>query len=143
MVDKIVKLLEGNYVKKEIKVEINVDDKLEVNADEFMLETIIRNLISNAIKYTYTGGKIKIYSSKKDNYTQISVEDNGTGINEANMKNLFRIENKYSVLGTNNEVGTGLGLILCKEFVEKHGGKIWAESEEKEWTRFSFTLKDL
>jgi len=96
--------------------------------------------MSNAIKFTPQGGRIEVSVDKSENHYMISVKDTGLGIAEQDIPKLFKIESKYSTSGTSNEKGTGLGLILCKEFVEKHGGKIWVESEVGKGSTFYFTL---
>ena len=105
-----------------------------------MLNTVLRNLIQNAIKFTDTGGKIEIHAVSEKNQIQITVADNGIGMNEETLNKLFRIDTAISRSGTANETGSGLGLILCKEFIEKHEGKIWVESEEGIGSKFVFTL---
>jgi signal transduction histidine kinase len=105
-----------------------------------MLNTILRNLISNAIKFTKQKGEIKILSSVKENMVEISIKDNGVGMTEEDVENLFGIDIKNSNIGTANEQGSGLGLILCKDFVEKHGGKIWAISNLNQGSEFIFTI---
>ncbi|MDZ7777048.1 MAG: ATP-binding protein [Bacteroidales bacterium] len=100
----------------------------------------MRNLISNAIKFTRQGGEIKISAEKSAKEILVSVSDNGIGIAPGRIEKLFRIDENDSTPGTNKEKGTGLGLILCKEFVEKHGGRIWVESVENKGTVFTFTL---
>jgi signal transduction histidine kinase len=112
-------------------------------ADKEMISMIMRNLISNAIKFTNQGGKIILSVEKKQNEIIISVKDNGVGINKADIEKLFRIEESYSTKGTQNEQGTGLGLILCKEFVEKHNGRIWIESEVGIGSIFSFSIPSI
>lgn len=111
-----------------------------VHADKAMLNTIFRNLISNAIKFTNRGGEIILSVEAKQNELTISIADSGIGISEDRIEKLFQIDESFSTPGTQNEKGTGLGLILCKEFVEKHGGKIWAESKEGNGSTFQFTL---
>jgi len=111
-----------------------------VTADKFMLETILRNLLSNAIKFTNKNGKVEISVSEKETNVEISVEDNGIGIPEEQIPKLFKIDSHFKSHGTDNETGSGLGLILCKEFIEKHGGKIWAESVKGKGSCFRFTL---
>ena len=127
---------------KLIELSDHIDGNYTVNVDEYMFNTILRNLISNAIKYTQEGGKIIIAAQKYDDtgFILLSVADNGTGMSEKTRNSIFEIENTISVPGTNNERGTGLGLILCKEFVEKHGGKLWVESEEGRGSKFFFTI---
>jgi PAS domain S-box-containing protein len=111
-----------------------------VFADKAMINTVLRNLISNAIKFTKSGGEILISVIEKPDEITVSVKDSGIGIPAGRIDKLFRIDENYSTPGTNNEKGTGLGLILCKEFVEKHNGQIWAESEVGKGSVFSFTL---
>jgi len=112
----------------------------EIHADRNMLKTILRNLISNAIKFTHPSGKVDIYSIHGKNEVEITVSDNGTGMDEDTRKNIFQADANISSKGTENENGTGLGLILCKEFVETHGGKIWVESEPGKGSDFHFTM---
>jgi signal transduction histidine kinase len=96
-----------------------------------MIQTIIRNIVFNAIKFTHKGGKVILSArATTGNYLEISIQDTGTGMSRYMVENLFRIDVKTSRKGTDGELSTGLGLLLCKEFVEKHGGKIWVESEE-------------
>lgn len=108
--------------------------------DEYSLSTVLRNLLSNAIKYTNENGKIQIKSKRDNTLLEITVEDNGIGISRENILKLFRIDCNLSIPGTNNETGTGLGLILCKEFVEKNGGEIWCESQPGNGSKFIFTV---
>ncbi|MDA3911107.1 MAG: transporter substrate-binding domain-containing protein [Bacteroidales bacterium] len=125
---------------KDISLEYTYNEDFEVYADVNMLKTILRNLISNAIKYTHSNGKIVISAVQNQNNIEITVTDNGVGMSEENRSKLFKIDTNITTPGTANEKGSGLGLILCKEFVEKHGGKIWAESEEGKGSTFYFTL---
>jgi PAS domain S-box-containing protein len=125
---------------KEIEITVSVNDQLQVKTDYHMLHTIMRNLISNAIKFTPKGGKIIVSaSSYNDHSVVISVRDTGIGINQTMLSNLFRIDVKTSRMGTESEPSTGLGLLLCKEFVEKQGGKIWVESAVGKGSVFHFT----
>ena len=101
---------------------------------------ILRNLIQNAIKFYNSGGEITISTEQKENELVLLVSDNGTGISKADQLRMFKIEENFSLKGTQNETGTGLGLILCKEFIEKYEGKIWVESEEGVGSTFYFTL---
>jgi signal transduction histidine kinase len=105
-----------------------------------MLKTVLRNLISNSIKFTNTNGRIDVYALQKQNAIEITVKDNGVGINEIIRDKLFKIDKTATTRGTADEKGSGLGLALCKEFVEKHGGKIWVESELGKGSNFKFTL---
>jgi signal transduction histidine kinase len=106
------------------------------------LETILRSLLSNAIKFTPASGTVSVKVLQKKNLVEISVSDTGIGIEENDKQKLFRIDSKLqSREGTENETGSGLGLILCKEFVDKLGGTIWAESEIGNGTTFKFTIQ--
>jgi len=113
---------------------------LMIIADENMIKTVVRNLISNAIKFTGRDGKVDVNATIYDKSIEISVSDTGIGIGKDAKSKLFRIDSNISTKGTENEKGTGLGLFLCKEFVEKHGGKIWVESEAGEGSVFKFIL---
>jgi len=125
---------------KNISLNYIQTDDIEVYADLNMLKTILRNLISNAIKYTHLNGKIDISSVQNQNKTEITVSDNGVGMSEETRNRLFKVETNNTTSGTQNEKGSGLGLILCKEFVEKHGGEIWVESELGKGSTFVFSL---
>jgi signal transduction histidine kinase len=111
-----------------------------VFADSDMLKTILRNLVSNSIKFTPPHGKINIKTENNPDFITISVCDNGVGIDPQILPKLFDISEVITTKGTDGETGTGLGLLLCKGFVEKHGGKIWAESEPGKGSEFKFTL---
>jgi PAS domain S-box-containing protein len=127
--------------KKGIDIVIDVPNDLVVFADENLLGSIIRNLAFNAVKFTFRGGKINISTNATlSDFAEISVKDSGIGMNEDIQKNLFKIEEQTSRTGTDGEPSTGLGLIICKEFVEEHGGKIWVNSEEGKGSEFKFTL---
>ncbi|MEO9211009.1 MAG: PAS domain-containing sensor histidine kinase [Ginsengibacter sp.] len=115
-------------------------DTIEVYADINMLKTILRNLISNAIKYTHTNGKITISAVQNQNNIEITVSDDGVGMSEETQNKLFKIDTTTSTIGTADERGSGLGLILCKEFVGKFGGKIWVKSELGKGSAFTFSL---
>lgn len=136
----VVSLLEIQAIKKEIEIYNNIDHNLSVKADVNMLNTILRNLISNAIKFTKPKGEIKILSKVNDGMVEISVKDTGVGMLQEDVDNLFSIDVKNTNIGTANEQGSGLGLILCKDFVEKHGGKIWVNSVKDEGSEFVFTI---
>lgn len=114
--------------------------EIEVYTDIDLLKTVLRNLISNAIKFTEQDGTITISAIKKQNYIEISIADNGVGMNEENCKKLFKTATNNSSRGTANEKGSGLGLVLCKEFVEKLGGTIWVKSKIGKGSEFIFTL---
>lgn len=123
---------------KNITINILVTEKIDVYADIDMLKTILRNLISNAIKFTNNGGHVDVFVRQLNSRITISISDNGIGIPQQSLNKLFDITQKHTTTGTANETGTGLGLLLCKEFVEKHGGEIWVES--KNGSDFKFTL---
>jgi PAS domain S-box-containing protein len=125
---------------KNIRINCLKTIKIEVFADIDMLKTILRNLISNAIKFTNRDGQITISAIKTDSVITISVADNGTGITSDNIAKLFDITQLITTPGTDKERGTGLGLLLCKEFVEKHKGEIWVESEPGKGSVFKFAL---
>ncbi|MGE0089617.1 MAG: sensor histidine kinase [Bacteroidales bacterium] len=125
---------------KNIEIINKISKNLEINADENLLKTILRNLFSNAVKYTSRKGLVIAKAEIQNESVEISVKDSGVGISEKEKKELFLIEKMHSRLGTNNERGSGLGLILCKEFVEKHGGTISVVSEEGFGSEFKFTI---
>jgi two-component system, sensor histidine kinase and response regulator len=125
---------------KDITINYNAPDDLMVFADSDMLKTILRNLVSNSIKFTPPHGKINIKTENNPDFITISVCDNGVGIDPQILPKLFDISEVITTKGTDGETGTGLGLLLCKGFVEKHGGKIWAESEPGKGSEFKFTL---
>ena len=111
-----------------------------VFADENMVNTILRNLVSNAIKFTNPGGIVNISSSEGQDKITVIVSDTGKGMTKNELDQLFKINVHFTTIGTNNEVGAGVGLILCKELIEKNGGEIWAESEPGKGSKFYFTL---
>jgi len=125
---------------KNIELKSSFPDDLTVLADKNMLKTILRNLISNAIKFTHKNGKVEVKAIIDNKQVEISVSDSGIGMTKETMAKLFRIDANLSTRGTENEKGTGIGLFLCKEFVEKHGGKIWVESESGKGSVFKFVL---
>jgi signal transduction histidine kinase len=127
-------------IQKQISLTHSITSTLYVVADLQMIKTILRNLISNAIKYSNIRGEITISASESRQFVEIGVEDNGVGISLKSQRNLLRIDEFHSTKGTNDEKGNGLGLILCKEFVEIHGGKIRIESEPGLGSKFTFTL---
>ncbi|MEI6696894.1 MAG: PAS domain-containing sensor histidine kinase [Bacteroidota bacterium] len=127
--------------KKEIKISYNISAETEVFADSNILQTILRNLISNAIKFTHKGGDIEISAKpNKDHELEISVKDTGIGMSQEIMGNLFKIDTDTNRKGTDDEPSTGLGVIICKDLIEKHGGKLWIESEVGVGSCFYFTL---
>jgi signal transduction histidine kinase len=128
---------------KGITLQNNLAKKLIVYADANFLETILRNLISNAIKFTPNGGTIRIASETGIDDVTISVEDSGVGMTQAQIDTLFLLDKNKSTSGTNGENGTGLGLILCKEFVESCNGTIAVKSELGKGSTFSFTVPSI
>ncbi len=133
-------ILSGEATKKSITLSNQITPDSLVLADNNMVSTVFRNLISNAIKFTRTGGLITIFSCLCNGFYEFTVEDNGVGIQQKDLEKLFRIDTKVYTKGTAEESGTGLGLILCKEFIEKNNGTIRVESEPGKGSRFIFTL---
>ena len=136
-----IRVLSETAVKKGIKIDIIIPDDLEIYADNHMFDTIIRNLTSNAIKFTAVGGMVRITADRKPDHTiEINISDSGIGMTPELKNKLFLINEKTSRKGTEGEASTGLGLLLCKEFIEKHEGKIWVESEVGKGSTFTFSL---
>jgi len=116
-------------------------EKTQVFADVNMIRTVLRNLLSNAIKFSFEGGSITVEASRNHEKIRVCISDTGTGIEPKTLKALFKLDEKVcSTKGTANEKGSGLGLILCKEFIETNGGKIWVESKVNEGSKFCFTV---
>jgi signal transduction histidine kinase len=136
----VTNLLAANAKQKKIILTQNIQPNTLIYADEKTVATILRNLVSNAIKYTKPGGNIMVEAVKKETQIEISVSDNGIGMENKISGKLFDITEKTSRQGTDNESGTGLGLILCKEFVEKNKGQIWVQSEPGKGSKFTFSL---
>lgn len=132
---------DGMINEKNINIIKSYESDFNIEADIWMLETILRNIIQNAIKYSYKGSDVKIITKKVKNKVHISVIDKGIGMNESRLKSLFHFEKKDSVLGTEKETGTGLGLLICKELLEKSGEKIWVTSELGQGTSIIFSVK--
>jgi PAS domain S-box-containing protein len=127
--------------KKGVEIVISIPDEIEVNVDNHMFDSIIRNLVSNAIKFTRAGGKVRVEAvCNNEHFIEVRVRDSGIGMNQELKDKLFLLSEKTSRPGTEGELSTGLGLLLCKEFIEKHGGKIWVESEVGKGSTFSFTI---
>ncbi len=135
-----INLFSANAREKGVEVSDKVNEQLVVWGDVNMTNTIIRNLLSNAIKYTEPGGGVELRSDEHNGMVEISVADNGTGISDEDQKKLFRVDAVYTTYGTRDEKGSGLGLLLCKEFVEKQGGTIRLSSGEGEGTVFTFSI---
>lgn len=139
-IKEIVSIFDETSAKKSVTILTEIPHGLQISADAHMIGTVLRNLISNAVKFSARGGKIMVSATEAPSEVVISVKDNGIGIEKSRLTKLFNPETNRATPGTDHEMGTGLGLILCKEFVEKHGGKIWAESPEGEGAIFSFTV---
>ena len=140
LLSSITNLYKQNLKNKRITLEVNISSNISVDVDKKITETILRNLVSNAIKFTPLGGSIIVSAEISENLIKVSVKDNGVGMNKDKLEKLFRIDSARSNKGTAKETGTGLGLILCKELVEKQNGKIWVESEVNKGSTFFFTL---
>jgi signal transduction histidine kinase len=136
----IIELLGPNAASKNISINYLKSDDLVIFADIDMLKAVLRNLVSNAIKFTKSGGRIDISAKKNHSDITITISDSGIGIEPENLSKLFDISQIHTTPGTSQEKGTGLGLLLCKEFVEKHGGKIWAVSTYGKGSDFKFTV---
>lgn len=140
LINESIVLLRSTAEAKEICISSNFETESWVFADEYMMSTILRNLIYNAIKYTEEGGSILISANSSDRYLRVNVTDTGVGISAKNLKKLFHSDVYFTTSGTDKESGSGLGLVLCKDFVEKNGGEIFVESHESIGSTFSFTI---
>jgi PAS domain S-box-containing protein len=140
VIQEIITLKKSLAKAKNITLEYSLSDEIEVYADINMLKTVLRNLISNAIKFTELGGNIRVLATLKDQHVEITISDDGIGMNEEKCIELFKIASNTTTIGTANENGSGLGLVLCKEFVEKNNGTIWVKSKEGKGSDFKFTL---
>jgi signal transduction histidine kinase len=140
LITEIELLFHGIADQKSIRINLEIPPSATIYADRDMISTVLRNLISNAIKFTNFGGKINISIEDQPEELTVSIRDTGVGMKKEKLEKLFRIDSESSTLGTNREKGTGLGLILCKEFIEKHEGKIWVESEVGKGSVFRFTI---
>jgi PAS domain S-box-containing protein len=140
IVNKTVNLFEGPAKQKKIRLTSQIFCVNEIYADRNMIETVLRNLVSNALKFTRENGEITVTLSGNEEQVEFSVKDSGVGIDEENLAKLFRLDKTHTTPGTNNEAGSGLGLILCKELVERNKGKIKVESDAGKGTNFSFSV---
>jgi signal transduction histidine kinase len=125
---------------KNVRLLVNKNNGHQVYCDSFMIKTVIRNLVSNAIKFTSADKEVKINCSQSGDKVFVSVEDDGVGMDKDTVDNLLKVDNPKSQKGTSGEEGTGLGLILCKDFVEKNNGKMEIESEVNKGTKITFHL---
>lgn len=130
----------GNAEKKNINISIGIPENTWVYADENMIKSVLRNLVNNSVKFTHTGGKIKIFSKKEGDFIITSVQDTGIGIPKEKLDFLFQNGKHVSTRGTAEEKGSSLGLLICKEFVEKNGGELRAKSEPGKGSTFEFSL---
>ena len=140
LIDASVELMLNNAAAKNLEIINNVSFDILAFADENMITTVLRNLLSNAIKFTPQGGSIRFEATKQKKMIEICIADNGMGMTEETMASLFKLDVFTSTLGTNKETGTGLGIILCKEFIEKNNGKLWVESSLNNGTIFYFSI---
>jgi len=142
-IESCIDVLTESARKKRIELTFSIPDEMEVFADNHMIDAIIRNLVSNSVKFTPAGGKINVAAVYSNNhFIEIKISDSGIGMTPELKNKLFMINEKTSRNGTEGELSTGLGLLLCKEFIEKHNGKIWVESEVGDGSIFSFTIPE-
>lgn len=141
VVNEGIDIVRESALMKDIELTTYIPEHIRVVGDSNMLQTVIRNLVSNAVKFTPKGGDVSVSAMEtKDNNAQVSVKDTGIGMSQAMIQNLFRIDVKTNRIGTDSEPSNGLGLLLCKEFIEKNGGRIWVESTVGVGTTFHFTI---
>jgi two-component system, sensor histidine kinase and response regulator len=138
--DDVIKMFQDTASNKNIKITNKVSPDSSIFSDRFSVETIMRNLVSNAIKYSYYNGEVIILQNYTNGHVKIMVQDNGMGMTEDEISKILRIDTDFTRIGTNNETGTGLGLILCKDLAEKIGGKIEVSSSKEIGTTFSLIL---
>jgi len=140
IVERCFNLHENQAEQKQIVLENNVPSEIVIYADEEMITTVVRNLVSNAIKFTKNGGSISVSAKQTDGSVVTEISDTGIGIQKEKIKNLFKPDVNHSSIGTDGEKGTGLGLIICKDFVEKNEGEIWVDSSPEGGTSFYIAL---
>ncbi|PJA96354.1 MAG: hypothetical protein CO129_06895 [Ignavibacteriales bacterium CG_4_9_14_3_um_filter_34_10] len=142
-VSNCVSLLTHSAISKNIDIRVNISEDLFVSADERLIGSTLSNLIGNAIKFSETGKPVDVYADRyKEGMVEIVVKDEGIGISEEDNTKVFKIEEKFILKGTAGEKGSGMGLILAKEIIKKHGGEIWFYSKENEGSEFHFTLNE-
>lgn len=142
-VSNCVSLLTHSAILKNIDIRVNIPEDLFVSADERLITATLSNLIGNAIKFSHQDKSIDVYADRyKDGFIEIVIKDEGVGISEENQSKIFKLEEKYMLKGTAGEKGSGMGLILAKEIINKHGGEIWFYSKENEGSEFHFTLNE-
>jgi signal transduction histidine kinase len=146
-----VELLKQAASKKDIELHNDIEEGLIIYADKNMLDTVLRNLAGNALKFTPRGGEVNLTAKAKpadqdskkpesDQLIEVTVTDTGIGMSQENLQNIFRLDVSQSTPGTEEEEGTGLGLIICKEMLEQNGGQIWVESESGRGTTVGFSI---
>ncbi len=138
--DEAITLLKPIAKNKKITLNSQIGEDVSAFADKNMISTVLLNLVSNAVKFTPHKGKIEVNAYDKNNHVEIEISDTGVGISSKNLDKLFKPDVKFHTVGTDKEKGTGLGLILCKEFIEKNDGEIWVESTEGKGSQFYFSL---
>ncbi len=135
-----IAILKSGFARKQIEVLADLDREIKAYADENMVKLVLRNLLANALKFTHPGGRVEVFAESRGPEAVITVKDNGVGLSEENLQKIFRIDFHLKTRGTASESGSGLGLILCKEFIQKNRGRIWAISEPGRGSSFSFSL---
>lgn len=140
IVNETLMLFNDLLLKKELHITVKIRKSIELFADKHMVSTILRNLISNSAKFTSQSGKIIISAKENGSKVEICIEDSGIGLSDSDKENLFDMEKVYKITPLSKEKGSGLGLVLCKDFIEEHKGKIWVVSKVGEGTKFYFTL---
>jgi signal transduction histidine kinase len=125
---------------KGVVISSNVKDEFQAYGDREMINTVIRNLINNAIKFSFEGGSVEVEVKSKDSCFEVMVRDSGTGMTDEDVKKIFLIDQKFKTPGTAGETGTGLGLVLCMDFVHKNRGEIWCDTRVGKGSSFYFTI---
>lgn len=141
-INKVTKIFKSMAESKKIILNVILDKEYKFYYDKNSIETVLRNLLSNAVKFTPAGGLIEIgiHPDSKNRNVIVFVKDNGMGIKKENIHKIFKFDETITTLGSSGEIGTGLGLVLCREFVEKHGGRIWVDSEYEKGSTFQFSI---
>ena len=142
VLEEVLAFADVSAFQKKITITNSIPQDLKIYGDKNMINTVLRNLISNAIKYSNINGRVDVTAILQNEIVEFSVKDNGIGMKEEDIDKLFKIDVNYTTKGTSDEKGTGLGLILCKDFVELHEGKIWIESEFEKGTTVKFNIPE-
>ncbi len=141
LVEETIEVLIDKANEKNIKITNNISEDIKIKADNAMIQTVVRNITNNALKFTESGGSITISAEPvDDDKVKVSITDTGVGMDEETLNKLFKLDTHHSSMGTEGESGTGLGLIICKEMVEKNKGEIWVDSDLGKGTTFYFTV---